>query len=322
MTIRPDKPHLGLIIPCFNEEEVLPSLFKELHTFIISSGLDCSVLFVDDGSKDRTPQLIEDACRNSPLFAGIRFSRNFGHQTAVSAGLRFIRGDVVAVLDADLQDPPDVVLKMIEQWRNGYDVVYGIRTNRKEGYLLRSAYAVFYRLLKRMANIDMPLDAGDFSLMDRKVVNLINQLPEHNRFVRGLRGWIGFQQVGLPYERAARHAGSTKYNVSRLFNLALDGFVSFSTVPLRLATWVGLLTSALGFFLALWVVGSALFLQKVPPGWASLAVMLLFFGGIQLIVLGIIGEYVGRIFEEVKNRPHFLVSTSSGWVQQDIRTHQ
>lgn len=319
MTIRPDKPRLGLIIPCYNEEDVLPTLFCELDTFMKQSGLECSVLFVDDGSKDSTPQLIDEACRSRPSFAGISFSRNFGHQTAVSAGLHFIRGDVVAVLDADLQDPPTVVLRMVEQWQQGYDVVYGVRTNRKEGVLLRMCYALFYRLLKGMANIDIPLDAGDFSLMDRRVVDFINSMPEHNRFVRGLRGWVGFKQVGLPYERAARNAGCTKYSVRRLIKLALDGFVSFSTVPLRLASWIGALTSGLGFILALWAMGSALFLQKVPPGWASLAVMLLFFGGIQLLVLGIIGEYVGRIFEEVKNRPQFLVAASAGWVSGETK---
>lgn len=315
ISTRPQKPSLGLIIPCYNEQDVLPSLITEIDRFVSSAGLDCSVLFVDDGSRDQTGQLLEAACREHPHYAMISFSRNFGHQTAVSAGMHYIRGDVVAVLDADLQDPPQVILRMIDLWREGYDVVYGVRTNRKEGFLLRLAYSIFYRLLKRMANIEMPLDAGDFSLMDRRVVDFINRMPEHNRFVRGLRGWVGFKQTGLPYERAARHAGSPKYNVRRLTKLAIDGFVSFSTVPLKLATWVGMLTSALGFLLALWAIGSALLLQKVPPGWASLAVMLLFFGGIQLTVLGIIGEYVGRIFEEVKNRPHYLVARSAGWIE-------
>lgn len=312
---RSDRPHLGMVIPCFNEQDVIPELLRELDTFIASCGLPCSVLFVDDGSRDRTRALLEQACSQSPAYALLSLSRNFGHQTAVSAGLRFIRGDVVAVLDADLQDPPPVVLDMIKRWRDGYDVIYGIRTNRKEGWLLRAAYALFYRLLKRMANVDIPLDAGDFSLMDRKVVDYINRMPEHNRFVRGLRGWVGFRQTGLPYERAARQSGAAKYNFRRLMQLAIDGFVSFSIVPLRLATWVGVLTSAFGFLLALWALGSALLTEKVPPGWASLAVMLLFFAGIQLIVLGIIGEYVGRIFEEVKNRPHFLVAHAAGWVK-------
>ncbi len=315
---RPAKPELGLVIPCFNEAQVLPRLVAELESFIALSEVPCRVLFVDDGSRDDTRRMLDEACARQPAFACLSFSRNFGHQTAVSAGLRYIRGDLVAVLDADLQDPPAVVLRMIDQWRAGFDVVYGVRTNRKEGRLLRGAYALFYRLLKRMANIDIPLDAGDFSLMDRRVVDFINAMPEHNRFVRGLRGWVGFRQTGLPYERAARQAGEPKYNLRRLMKLALDGFISFSTVPLRLATWIGVLTSGLGFLLALWAVGSAFFLQKVPPGWASLAVMLLFFGGIQLIVLGIIGEYVGRIFEEVKNRPHYLVAGSSGWVQTGV----
>jgi dolichol-phosphate mannosyltransferase len=257
-----------------------------------------------------------EACRADPRFGYVSLSRNFGHQTAVSAGLRFIAGDIVAVIDADLQDPPDVIPEMIEQWRRGYDVVYGVRRNRKESLPLRAAYALFYRLLTRVARTKIPLDAGDFCIMDRKVVDHINAMPEHNRFVRGLRGWVGFRQVGVPYDRAVRRAGEPKYNFLRLLELALDGLVSFSSVPLRLASWMGAVFSLFGFALLVWAFVSAIVLKNPPPGWASLAVMLLFFAGVQLLILGLIGEYIGRIFEEVKNRPIFIVADKAGWVDE------
>lgn len=311
---RPQQPKLGLIIPCYNEEVVLPQLLAGLEQMRQEASCAIHVLFIDDGSRDRTFELITQASVKDPGIACLRFSRNFGHQTAVAAGLRYVEGDVIGVLDADLQDPPAVMLKMVEQWRAGYDVVYGVRQNRKEGVLLRGAYALFYRLLKRVANVELPLDAGDFCVMDRRVVDCLKRMPEHAPFIRGLRGWVGFKQTGFPYDRAARVGGESKYDFSKLLNLAVQGLVSFSSVPLRLATWFGLFASAVGFCLMFWALVSALVLDKVPPGWASLAVMVLFFGGVQLIVMGIIGEYVGRIFDEVKNRPHFIIDSSVGWV--------
>lgn len=310
--------HLGLVIPCYNEEEVIPVLLDELDRFTASSPCQISILFVDDGSHDRTFELLSKACSADDRKACIRFSRNFGHQTAVSVGLRWVRGDVVAVLDADLQDPIDVVPRMLEKWREGYDVIYGVRQNRKENWLLRSAYAAFYRLLKSIANINLPLDAGDFSVMDRRVVDQINAMPEHNRFVRGLRGWVGFSQLGLPYDRHARAAGEPKYNVRRLMKLAFDGLISFSSVPLKLATWLGALASGLCLLLIIWALISVMFYDRTPQGWASLAILILFFSGVQLIVLGIIGEYVGRVFEEVKNRPLYVEAQRSGWVREQI----
>ncbi|HMO50416.1 MAG TPA: glycosyltransferase family 2 protein [Kiritimatiellia bacterium] len=310
---RKAQPDVGLIVPCYNEEEVLPQLLDRLSRITADWPYPVYVLFVNDGSRDRTQEILDAACVANPAFACVQFSRNFGHQAAVTAGLVHAKGDVIAVIDADLQDPPEFILTMIEKWREGYDVVYGIRTNRKESGLLRLAYATFYRMLKKMANVDLPLDAGDFSLMDRRVVDRINALPEHNRFIRGLRGWVGFKQIGLPYEREARQAGAPKYNMRRLVNLALDGLISFSSVPLRIAAWVGALASLLGFVLMVFSIVGGLFYGRTPTGWTSLAVMLLFFGGIQLIVLGIIGEYVGRIFDEVKNRPHYVVNARTGW---------
>ncbi len=311
---RPQQPKLGLIIPCYNEEAVLPQLLAGLERMRQEAKYPINILFIDDGSRDRTYELLAQAALKDSSIACLRFSRNFGHQTAVAAGLRYVEGDVIGVLDADLQDPPEVMLAMVEKWREGFEVVYGVRQNRKEGVLLRGAYALFYRLLKRVANVELPLDAGDFCVMDRRVVDCLKRMPEHAPFIRGLRGWVGFKQTGFPYDRAARAGGESKYDFGKLLDLAVQGLVSFSSVPLRLAVWLGLFASAVGFCLMIWALVSALVLDKVPPGWASLAVMVLFFGGVQLIVLGIIGEYVGRIFEEVKNRPHFIIDSSVGWV--------
>ncbi|MGB4574704.1 MAG: glycosyltransferase family 2 protein [Kiritimatiellia bacterium] len=313
---RKQEPEIGLVIPCYNEESVLPMLLKRLEGLLAAWSYPAWVLFVDDGSQDRTAELLAEACQRNERMACLKLSRNFGHQTAVSAGLMHARGDVVVVLDADLQDPPEVVPQMLAKWREGYDVVYGVRENRKESALLRGAYSLFYRILKRIANVDLPLDAGDFSLMDRRVVDRINELPEHNRFIRGLRGWVGFRQIGLPYSRDARQAGEPKYNLRRLLNLAMNGLVSFSSIPLQMASWMGALSSLLGFALMIWAAISGLIHGKTPPGWASLAVIILVFGGMQLIVLGIMGEYLSRIFDEVKRRPHFIVDRALGWAEE------
>jgi dolichol-phosphate mannosyltransferase len=312
---RPASPCLGVVIPCFNEELVIPELLRRLDAFAARCPGPVRFLFIDDGSRDRTFSLLAEACAGDDRMGVLRFSRNFGHQTALTAGLRHIEGDLIAVLDADLQDPPEVVLTMLERWREGYDIVYGVREKRKESLFLRAAYALFYRTLKRVANIDLPLDSGDFCIMDRKVVDILNAMPEHNRFIRGLRGWVGFRQLGLPYEREARQAGETKYSLSKLLQLALDGLISFSVLPLRFAVLAGSISALLGFLYFLYAVAGKLFFNANPPGWTSLVVLLLFFGGIQLLVMGIIGEYVGRIFDEVKSRPHFLVAEKAGWVR-------
>lgn len=310
---RNEVPEIGLVIPCYNEEDVLPALLERLDALVRDWTTPVWVLFVDDGSRDRTPELLDAACERHPNRACLRLSRNFGHQIAVSAGLKHSRGDVVVVLDADLQDPPEFIPAMLAKWREGFDVVYAVRENRKENPILRTAYALFYRILKRIANVEIPLDAGDFSLMDRRVVDHINAMPEHNRFIRGLRGWVGFRQIGLPYSREARQAGAPKYNLRRLLNLAMNGVISFSSIPLQVASWMGVLSSLLGFAVLVWVLVNGLVSGRTPPGWASLAVIVLVFGGIQLIVLGIIGEYISRIFDEVKCRSHYIVERAAGW---------
>lgn len=321
MMPRTPTPELTVIVPCYNEEDVFPLLLKELYKLDDTLSFPVYFLFVDDGSSDSTLRLIMDACDQDKRCACISLSRNFGHQNAVSAGLRHARGDIVAVIDADLQDPPSVLPAFVDKWREGYDVVYGIRKNRKEGLPQRFAYAVFYRLLKRIANIDVPLDAGDFSLLDRRVVDVINQMPEHNRFIRGLRGWVGFRQTGIEYEREERRKGESKYTFGKLVKLAFDGLVSFSAVPLWLAGWIGALSAILGFCYMLYAFISRISGTPIPQGWTSTIMVVLFLGGIQLMVLGILGNYVGRIFDEVKNRPHYVASQTAGWLTDAIQPH-
>ena len=314
---RSEFPDMGIVIPCYNEEQVIPRLLAGLRAFATQYSGRIFPLFVDDGSTDRTAELLQAACAEDSRLAYLSFSRNFGHQTAVSAGLAHSRGAVVAVLDADLQDPIELLPDMLKKWQEGYDVVYGVRERRAASWFLRGAYHLFYRLQNRLAEIHIPLDAGDFSIMDRRVVDLLNAMPEHNRYVRGLRGWVGFKQYGLPYHRPARAAGTTKYNFGRLIKLARDGLVSFSTVPLRVAIWLGVLSASTSLLFFLYALYSRYFRAQTPTGWASLVILFLFFGGVQLFLLGVVGEYVGRIFEEVKNRPHYVINRRQGWVSDE-----
>ncbi len=308
------EPEICLIFPCFNEEVVLPDLFRTLES--LDLGIPTRFLFVDDGSQDGTRSILQEACISDQRMAYLSFSRNFGHQVAVSAGLNHARGDLVAVLDADLQDPPELLKQFVEKWREGFDVVYGIRTNRKESLLLRLCYSGFYRLLDRVANIQIPRDAGDFALMDRKVVDALNALPEHNQFVRGLRGWVGFKQIGVKYARPARYAGTSSYTLKRMIRLALDGLLSFSSAPLRLSAWLGAGAAFLGFCYLIYALGVFMSGKDLPEGWTSTVVLILFLGGVQLMVLGLLGEYLSRIFEEVKGRPHYVLNEQAGWLSE------
>lgn len=306
-----DNKTLSLVIPCYNEQDVLPLLFDRLETFKNDQTLKIEYIFVDDGSTDNTWDQLSEYCNDRSYADAFQLSRNFGHQTAVSAGLYQVTGDLVAVIDADLQDPPEVIPGMIKEWEKGNDVVYAIRKNRKENFILKFCYFLFYRILKKMAQIDVPLDSGDFSLMDRKVVDQLNAMPEHNRFIRGMRGWVGFKQTGFEYERDSRAAGAPKYNFRKLLQLAMDGMISFSSVPLRLAGWLGLFAALFGFIYLIIELIKMFFFQSPPGGWASTIAIIVFFGGVQLIMLGILGQYVGRIFDEVKNRPHFIISDNT-----------
>ena len=312
MAKRPTHPQLCLVIPCYNEEPVLPQLIERLSTLKLE--IPYRVLFVDDGSRDGTLRYLESVCASDERMACLSLSRNFGHQVAVSAGLRHAKGDVVVILDADLQDPPELLPDFLAQWHKGYDVVYGIRTNRKETFLMRMAYSVFYRLLDRSANVTIPRDSGDFALIDRRVVEVINSLPEHNRFVRGMRAWVGFRQTGVSYERPARVAGKSGYSLRKLITLALDGLTGFSTVPLRMAFWLGMGAFFWGIARLPGLVGQTWFDDWLP--FANITTLILLLGGLQLAVLGIIGEYIGRILDEVRGRPIYVLKHRLGWAAE------
>jgi polyisoprenyl-phosphate glycosyltransferase len=310
---------LSVIIPCYNEEEVLPILLGRLTAALVGLRITFEVIFVDDGSTDRTFEILSEFHRSDRRFKVVRFSRNFGHQAAVAAGLFYTNGAAAAVMDADLQDPPELLAQCIEKWRTGYEVVYAVRRSRREGLLRRLAYIAYYRLLRVVADINIPLDSGDFCLMDRRVVDVLREMRERNIFVRGLRAWAGFRQVGLEYDRDERAAGTTKYPFRKLHRLATDGIFAFSTFPLRLATWLGFVTVGLGVLLALfilvWRMVGFRFMGHTGaevPGWSAIIIGMLFFGGVQLVVLGIIGEYVGRIYTEAKARPRWIVQKALG----------
>ena len=311
---------ISIVIPVLNEEEILPELHRRLTEAAPAWNEDFEVVLVDDGSTDRTLELVQEINAEDPRFRAISLARNFGHQTAISAGIHYAVGDCVIVMDADLQDPPEELSRFLDKWRDGCDVVYGIRQKRKEGIFKRSCYAVFYRILSFLSQIEIQLDAGDFCLMDRRVVNVLKSMPESNRFVRGLRSWAGFRAEGVEYERHARAAGEVKYSFSKLLKLALDGVFSFSHVPLRMATYLGLITSALSFagiviFVILKLSDVHLFGRSFEdvPGWVSLVALIAFIGGIQLVMLGVLGEYIGRIFDEVKQRPLWVVKEACGF---------
>ncbi len=298
---------LSVVIPVYNEQENLALLYTRLIAALEPVEPNFEIVFVNDGSRDDSVAILESLALRDARVQVIELARNFGHQIAISAGLDFARGEAVIVMDADLQDPPEVLPKFIAKWREGYEVVYAIREQRKEGWFKRAAYALFYRLLQRIANIQIPLDSGDFSIMDRRVVDVLVRMPERNRFVRGIRSWIGLNQTGLAYERHARYAGKPKYTLARLVYLALDGLVSFSFVPLRMITLLGFGVSALSILLAIGYAIQKLTVGLNPPGFATTVVAIFFLAGIQLITIGVIGEYVGRIFEEVKQRPLYVV---------------
>jgi glycosyltransferase involved in cell wall biosynthesis len=305
---------ISVVVPAFNEEEGIETLYQRVTDASSAWGEDHELIIVDDGSRDRTLQICETLASSDHRLKVLSLSRNFGHQAAVTAGLQHATGDIVAVMDADLQDPPEELLPFIEKVRSGFDVVYAIRTKRKEGLLKRISYHLYYRILRKLATLDIPLDAGDFCVMRGEVVQAMNQLPERNRFVRGLRTWIGYRQTGLAYERAARFAGEPKYTFSRLVKLGLDGIINFSYRPLQIITYVGMLVALVAILL-----GVAVFLQYVldatiwgfnprqSRGWTSLILVLLFSSAVQMISLGILGEYIGRLFEETKRRPIYLL---------------
>ncbi len=302
------RPELSIVIPVYNEEATLAELHRRVSEILPEVGGETEVILVNDGSRDRTAELLRETCRRDLRFRGIHFSRNFGHQAAVAAGLHYSRGRAVVVMDADLQDPPQLVLEMLRRWREGYDVVYARHANRdRETPLKRAAAYAFYRVLRRLAKPEIPPDTGDFCLMDRRVVDLLNAMPERNRYVRGLRAWIGLRQTAVEFDRPGRFAGQAKYTFRQSLALALNGIFSLSKAPLRVATYFGLLVSCTTFLLAIWFVVQKLTVGFEIRGWASTVVIMLFLGGVQLLTIGIIGEYISRIYDEVKQRPLYIV---------------
>jgi dolichol-phosphate mannosyltransferase len=315
--VGPD-PEISVVLPVYDEDANIPALYRRLTAVLDADGVSYELLFVDDGSTDGSAALLRKLAEEDERVTVVELARNFGHQVAISAGLDFARGAGVIVMDADLQDPPEILPEFVGAWRAGYDVVYGVRTKRKERWPKRLAYAAFYRMLRRVANVDIPLDAGDLCIMDRRVANLLRSMPERNRFVRGIRSWVGFRQKGLPYERQARQAGRPGYTFGHLTILALDGLISFSHAPLRVASLLGMAMSVVSLVVAAFYFVTRLVRGLNPPGFATLVVAVFFLAGVQLTTLGVIGEYVGRIFDEVKRRPLYVVrSVVNG--RQDAR---
>jgi len=304
---------LSVAIPVHNEVSVLPELLLRLRKVLEDlPGGPHEIVFVDDGSTDQTFEMLCEAAREDARIVVISLSRNFGHQSAISAGLDHASGDAVVIMDGDLQDVPEVIPRFVEKFEEGFDVVYAQRVRRKEPLPLRICYFVFYRMMARLSDIRLPLDSGDFGLMSRRVVDHVRRMPEHHRYLRGMRSWVGFRQIGIPVERAERHSGKSKYSLMRLMKLAADGIFAFSIVPIRAAAIAGAMVTLLSFLYVCYAVYAKVFLHQSPQGFTALLVAITFLSGIILLFLGIIGEYVGRIYEETKARPQYVVGRVVG----------
>ncbi len=311
-------PQISIVAPLYNEEQTFPRLIERLNALMDSTPLSIEVVLVNDGSRDRTPELMEALSLVDVRYQSVFLARNHGHQIAVTAGLRFAQGtEAVMVIDGDLQDPPELLFEFYEQYKKGYDVVFAIRQKRKENYWKRMAYKSFYRILKKISYINIPLDSGDFSLMSRRVVDVMNAMPEESRYLRGMRSWVGFRQIGITYEREARQAGESKYSLKLLLRLAYNGVFNFSEFPIKIIkriSYFAIGISLIYFFLTLY---KRFILQEVPEGFTALLFTIIFFSGIQLFFLGILGEYILRIFFQVKGRPLFIVEKRI--VQNEIK---
>jgi glycosyltransferase involved in cell wall biosynthesis len=302
------KPLLSIVVPLYNEELVIEELYARLSTVCTDAQLRCEIVMVNDGSSDRTQEMARRICQMDRRFKLVSLSRNFGHQMAITAGMDKATGDAVVIIDADLQDPPEVIPQMVDKWLEGYDVVFGVRTRRQgESLFKRATAALFYRILRRATNVNIPVDTGDFRLMDRRVVDQLIGMRERFRFVRGMVSWVGFKQCKVEYERAERFAGETKYPLPKMLRFAVDGMLSFSHVPLKLSSMLGFGTSLLSFVFLLYGIAIRFFFpERAITGWASVFVAILFLGGVQLICIGILGEYLGRMYDEVKRRPLYI----------------
>ncbi|MCL2547525.1 MAG: glycosyltransferase family 2 protein [Oscillospiraceae bacterium] len=306
----PDKPKYSIVVPLYNEEAVIEECYKRLKAVMDSCGELYELIFIDDGSRDKTPEMARELAAEDSNLRVLRFSRNFGHQPAITAGMDEARGEAVIVIDADLQDPPEIMLVMIEQWKQGFEVVYGKRAVRKGETAFKKLTAkIFYRSLNAMTDVNLPVDAGDFRLLDRKVIETLKSMPERNRYVRGLVSWVGYKQTAVEYIREERFAGETKYPLRKMLALAGNAITSFSLKPLKLATWIGTLLSMGSFGFLIYVIIDRLFIRPdMAAGWASMVAIMLFFNGIVLIMLGIVGQYIGRIYDETKGRPQYIVA--------------
>jgi polyisoprenyl-phosphate glycosyltransferase len=308
-------PQYSLIVPIYNEETTLTELYRRLSQVMDTLDDPCELILVNDGSRDHSLEIMRNLQEQDSRICYISLARNFGHQIAVTAGLNYVRGQAIVILDADLQDPPELIPEMLNLWRSGYQVIYAQRLRRKqEGWFKRFTAYIFYRLLKILADVDIPTDTGDFCLMDRRVVDLLNAMPERNRYIRGLRSWVGFRQTAIQFERDPRFAGDVKYTFEKSFALAVNGLVSFSKYPLRLSTYLGLFAA----FISIIMVILVLYWRFLDPqahltGFATIVSANFFLGAVQLISIGILGEYVGRIYEEVKNRPLYTVAELKGF---------
>ncbi len=313
------KPTISIIAPVYNEEPVLPELYRRVSAIMDELGEPWELVLVDDGSRDRSAAIIAELHAADPRVRGISFSRNFGFQEAVTAGLDHAQGDAVILTDADLQDPPEVIPEMIAKWREGYDVVYGVRESREgETWFKLVTAKLFYRIIHRITSVNIPLDTGDFRLMDRRVVNALCRMRERNRFLRGMVPWVGYRQTGVYFNRAPRFAGEAKYSsFRRMFKFAMNAVTSFSYLPLQIATYLGFVMAAISGLAIVIVILLRLFAPHELTGQATTLVAVLFLGGVQLISLGIIGEYLGRIYDEVKGRPLYLINKTWGVVRED-----
>lgn len=303
---------LSVIIPIYNEEGNISRLFERLYAVISKLNAETEFIFVNDGSRDQSLRLIKDLAAQHQNVCYIDFARNFGHQVAVSAGLDYCNGRAVVIIDADLQDPPELILDLHAKWKEGYEVVYARRRAREgESFAKKFTARMFYRTLKKITSINIPVDTGDFRLIDRKIVDVLRKMPEQQKFLRGQISWIGFRQTFVEYDRDARYAGKTGYTYKKMFRLALDGITSFSNLPLKFATFTGFLVSGIAFLMILYALYARFITKDYVPGWTSLMLAVLFIGGVQLICIGIIGEYISRLSSNVRNRPLYIVNESN-----------
>ena len=308
------RPIYSLIVPLYNEQDTLPELVRRLTDVMNTLDQPTELIIINDGSKDQSLMLLRSFYQQDNRICYINLARNFGHQIAVTAGLNFVRGDMAIILDADLQDPPELIPELIKQWRSGFQVVYAQRTKRIEKSWTKRVLAYwFYRVLQQLADVEIPTDAGDFCLIDRSVIDILNAMPERTRYLRGLRSWVGFNQIAVPFSRDARFAGEVKYTFRKSFKLAINGIVSFSQVPLRLSTYVGLFAAFVSLLMGLLVLYWRIFVPNSPlTGFTMILVAVFFLGAVQLVCIGILGEYIGRIHEEVKGRPLYTISEIVG----------